>query len=342
MSSSKKCAPCVNQRVKRSYACLKVLIADHIYHGFDTAFQMDTEIEYVRYSSSFLIAGFTTTPIHYELHRNLSQYCHLWTHHLIYDSKYFAKPMWLQQKQKAVCRDTQLSKCARLSRGGMSFQSVRLNSKQKRQTEKCRNSVTHKNVPHLDFSLCDFMKRSEVKDFVPTELKHNSIAGEYTQLFLFSQTQSVLTIPFLGYLLKMSTHKHSNGIPTIVCLINMNQVIDSLSDMGFCDRLGNPKPNFRYYQDSQYSAVARVSSILRGLASYYDLAEVPHDKRRCMTRWSYILTHSLAMVFAAKFKLGTRARVFARAGRNLQKPIKKVRFSSKTGAHKNATGHGPN
>lgn len=264
MSSSKKCVPCVNQRVKRSYACLKVLIADHIYHGFDTAFQTDTEIEYVRYSSSFLIAGFITTPIHYELHRNLSQYCHLWTHHLIYDSKYFAKRRGLQQKQKAVCRDTQLSKCADV---GMSLK-----------------------------------------------------AGEYTQLFLFSQTQSVLTIPFLGYLLKISTHKHSNGIPTIVCLINMNQVIDSLSDMGFCDRLGNPKPNFRYYQDSQYSAVARVSAILRGLASYYDLAEVPHDKRRCMTRWSYILTHSLAMVFAAKFKLGTRARVFARAGRNLQKP----------------------
>lgn len=120
-------------------------------------------------------------------------------------------------------------------------------------------------------------------------------------------------VPFLGYYIR-----HSTITNKVHLLVNMNQVVHSLSDMGFCDRSGKPKPNFRYFQESQYSAIARVSSVLRGLACYYELAEW---KRRCMTRCSYILTHSLAMMFAAKFKLGTRAKVFAIAGRNLNKPL---------------------
>ena len=148
---------------------------------------------------------------------------------------------------------------------------------------------------------------------------------EYTQLFACFGAHD--TISFLGYTIK--TYKellygtHDKTKMRIQCVITIDGigVLESLADMGFCDRSGNPKPNFRYYQDSQYSAIARVSAILRGLACYYDLAQLPHDKRRCMTRWCYIVTHSLAMVFAAKFKLGTRARVFERAGRNLQKPL---------------------
>lgn len=100
--------------------------------------------------------------------------------------------------------------------------------------------------------------------------------------------------------------------------VNMSKVIESLSDKGFCDRLGNPKPNFYYFQYSQNKTISRVSSLLRGLTNYYQLAE---SRRRCVSRWSYIVTHSIAMMFAAKFKLGTRAKVFALAGRNLIKPL---------------------
>lgn len=101
--------------------------------------------------------------------------------------------------------------------------------------------------------------------------------------------------------------------------INMTKIVRSLSKMGFCDRIGNPKPNFRYFQESQQGAINRVSSVLRGISSFYYLAKW---KRRCIERCSYILTHSLAMMFAAKYKLGTRAKVFTLAGRNLQKPLK--------------------
>jgi hypothetical protein len=98
----------------------------------------------------------------------------------------------------------------------------------------------------------------------------------------------------------------------------MPLVIDSLAFKGFCDGSGNPKPNFQYFKDSQTKTVARVASLLRGLKNYYQLAEFKH---RCLSRWSYILTHSVAMMFAAKFKLGSRAKVFSLAGRNLTKPL---------------------
>jgi Type II intron maturase len=101
-------------------------------------------------------------------------------------------------------------------------------------------------------------------------------------------------------------------------LVNMDKVIESLADKGFCDLSGNPKPNFQYFQDSQKKTVARVGSLLRGLTNYYQLAE---SKRRSISRLSYILTNSVAMMFAAKFKLRTRAKVFGLAGRNLMKPL---------------------
>ena len=105
---------------------------------------------------------------------------------------------------------------------------------------------------------------------------------------------------------------------SIRLLVNMPKVIHSLAEKGFCDRSGRPKPNFHYFQDTQHNTVARVASVLRGLSNYYNLADY---KRRCAARWSYILTHSIAMMFAAKFKLRTRAKVFALAGRNLSKPL---------------------
>jgi hypothetical protein len=59
---------------------------------------------------------------------------------------------------------------------------------------------------------------------------------------------------------------------------------------------------------------ARVNSLLEGLTNYYNLA---NNKRRSMNRVRYILQHSLAKMYAAKFKLKTRAAVFKIATGNL-------------------------
>lgn len=140
---------------------------------------------------------------------------------------------------------------------------------------------------------------------------------EVGEALCFETKHSALTsIDLLSKKANLSERNHYAS--NIRLLVNMPKVIHSLAAKGFCDRSGNPKPNFYYFQDSQSIAVARVASVLRGLANYYHLAE---SRRRCVSRWSYILTHSLAMMFAAKFKLGTRAKVFALAGRNLSKPL---------------------
>nr|QIA60425.1 hypothetical protein [Plagiochila subtropica] len=134
-------------------------------------------------------------------------------------------------------------------------------------------------------------------------------------------------IAFLGYLISRdSTYLRRGGrrygirrSGGLRLLVDMRKVINRLSEKGFCDKSGHPKPNFAYFQYPQNYSVARIASIPRGLANYYHLA---NSKRRCVTRLSYILRTSLAKTYAAKFKLGTAAKVFAKGGKDLSKPIK--------------------
>nr|YP_009676025.1 reverse transcriptase [Solenostoma sphaerocarpum]QDE12842.1 reverse transcriptase [Solenostoma sphaerocarpum] len=133
-------------------------------------------------------------------------------------------------------------------------------------------------------------------------------------------------IAFLGYLISRDStylrRERRYGIRRyggLSLLVDMRKVINRLAEKGFCDKSGHPKPNFAYFQYPQTYSVARMASILRGLANYYHLA---NSKRRCVTRLSYILRTSLAKTYAAKFKLGTAAKVFAKGGRDLSKPIK--------------------
>ena len=142
-------------------------------------------------------------------------------------------------------------------------------------------------------------------------------------------------IPFLGYLINHSppvrhvsirekTSRGSRKVPVmrgggIRLLVNVEKLIFSLSEKGFCDKSGLPLPNFRYFQDPQSYTVNRVAAILRGISNYYHLSSA---KIKVMSRISYICTHSIAMMFAAKFKLKGCKGVFQRAGADLSKLIK--------------------
>nr|YP_009465578.1 reverse transcriptase [Trilophozia quinquedentata]AUZ97199.1 reverse transcriptase [Trilophozia quinquedentata] len=151
-------------------------------------------------------------------------------------------------------------------------------------------------------------------------------------------------IAFLGYLISRdSTYlrrgrrygiRKSGGLSS---LVDMREVINRLAEKGFCDKSGHPKPNFAYFQYPQTYSVARIASILRGLANYYHLA---NSKRRCVTRLSYILRTSLAKTYAAKSKPGTAAKVFAKGGRDLSKPIKARKGLNKVPGVSNRVGTG--
>lgn len=140
-------------------------------------------------------------------------------------------------------------------------------------------------------------------------------------------------VPFLGFLIHRSpkraytyTRKYFSRVRKVYAfrggsinlLADTTKVIRNLALKGFCDKSGFPKPNFYYFQDPQSYTVSRVSALLYGLANYYNIAD---SKRAFINRCSYIIRHSLAMMFAAKFKLQTQSKVFAKAGRDLSRML---------------------
>ena len=149
-------------------------------------------------------------------------------------------------------------------------------------------------------------------------------------------------VPFLGYSISYGPkrankcRKKYNGKirevsmmrgGTIRLYVDMKRVIERLHQKGFCGKSGEPCANFRYFHMPQSYVVAQVSAALIGLANYYHLADA---KVRSVKKIMYIFQHSLAKMFAAKYKLGTRAKVFKRAGRDLSKPIKVKKYAGGT------------
>lgn len=97
-----------------------------------------------------------------------------------------------------------------------------------------------------------------------------------------------------------------------------NKVIRKLQDAKFCDGKGDPKPCFQYMHQTQSLTNTRIRSLILGLCNYYRLA---NNRRRFVHRISYILRHSVAKMYAAKYKLQTRAKVFSKGGKHLDLPI---------------------
>ena len=142
-------------------------------------------------------------------------------------------------------------------------------------------------------------------------------------------------IPFLGYLIQKSPkQKYSysrmygdrlNRVSVIrggqvYLKADLKKVRKRLFEKGFCMKNGFPIPNFAYLSETQDGSLKKVYYILRGLASYYKLAR---NYRDFMSRINYILRYSTAKMFAAKFRLSSIAKVFAKAGKDLSRPINK-------------------
>jgi hypothetical protein len=83
-------------------------------------------------------------------------------------------------------------------------------------------------------------------------------------------------IKFLGYIIKRRTvftkQTYANrrltrrmSIPTLD--VDKNKVIAKLSAAGYCDKSGNPVPNFKLLQLPQSETNLKVNYILQGLAN---------------------------------------------------------------------------
>lgn len=104
----------------------------------------------------------------------------------------------------------------------------------------------------------------------------------------------------------------------LTLMADQEKVIKRLKEGGFCDGKGDPEPCFRYMHQTQSLTNSRVRTLILGLCNYYKLA---NNRRRFTHRISYILRHSIAKMYAAKYKLGTRAQVFKRGGKSLSLPL---------------------
>ena len=145
------------------------------------------------------------------------------------------------------------------------------------------------------------------------------------------------TIRFLGYILGKSGRNAYNyirkyqGVKRKVRVIrggstflkvDMEKVIERLHQKGFCRSDGYPVPNFYYLPEPQTAIIRKLSLVLRGLERYYHLAD---NKRQQVYRLNYILRYSAAKLFAAKFRMHSISKVFAKSGKDLGKPLKAKR-----------------
>lgn len=147
-------------------------------------------------------------------------------------------------------------------------------------------------------------------------------------------THYLQTVPFLSY--KISTRHNpevgrnrvvSSGLTirqkrpsgNVKLLVDIRKVINKLSEKNFCTPGGFPKPNWLLALGApQAFSVSRGALVVRDLANYYRLAS---NFKQSVMRINYIVTHSLAKTFAAKFRLQSRSKVFAKAGPDLSRLI---------------------
>jgi group II intron reverse transcriptase/maturase len=100
--------------------------------------------------------------------------------------------------------------------------------------------------------------------------------------------------------------------------VDMGKVIKRLKQKGFCDGKGYPVANFYHLPEPQSAIIGKLTLLLRGLERYYHLAD---NKRQQISRVNYIIRYSAAKLFAAKFRMHSISKVFAKAGKDLGKRL---------------------
>jgi hypothetical protein len=99
-----------------------------------------------------------------------------------------------------------------------------------------------------------------------------------------------------------------------------SKVIQRLDEKGILYKSGHPIAIFNYLNNYQHATILQMVYILRGLANLYKSA---NNSRQMISLLNYIRRFSNAKMFAAKYRLGTIAKVFALAEKDLSRPRQK-------------------
>ncbi|CAN0842769.1 Nuclear intron maturase 2, mitochondrial [Linum grandiflorum] len=118
------------------------------------------------------------------------------------------------------------------------------------------------------------------------------------------------------------------GVGTLLSVTaSLKQCIKQFRKLDFLkgDRDPDPQPCFRMFHATQAHTNAQMNKFLSTMVEWFRYAD---NRKKIVNFCSYILRGSLAKLYAAKYKLRSRAKVYKIGARNLSRPLKEKKGSS--------------
>ncbi|EPS73440.1 hypothetical protein M569_01312, partial [Genlisea aurea] len=118
------------------------------------------------------------------------------------------------------------------------------------------------------------------------------------------------------------------GVGTLLSVTaSLKQCIRQFRKLNFLkgDRDPDPQPCFRMFHATQAHTNAQMNKFLSTIVEWYRYAD---NRKKIVNFCSYIIRGSLAKLYAAKYKLRSRAKVYKIGARNLSRPLKEKKGQS--------------
>ncbi|KAK7847463.1 nuclear intron maturase 2, mitochondrial-like [Quercus suber] len=118
------------------------------------------------------------------------------------------------------------------------------------------------------------------------------------------------------------------GVGTLLSVTaSLKQCIKQFRKLNFLkgDRDPDPQPCFRMFHATQAHSNAQMNKFLSTMVEWYRYAD---NRKKIVNFCSYIIRGSLAKLYAAKYKLRSRAKVYKIGSRNLSRPLKEKKGQS--------------
>ncbi|KAK2988097.1 hypothetical protein RJ640_023846 [Escallonia rubra] len=118
------------------------------------------------------------------------------------------------------------------------------------------------------------------------------------------------------------------GVGTLLSVTaSLKQCIKQFRKLSYLkgDRDPDPQPCFRMFHATQAHTNAQMNKFLSTMVEWYRYAD---NRKKIVNFCSYIIRGSLAKLYAAKYKLRSRAKVYKIGARNLSRPLKEKKGQS--------------
>lgn len=112
------------------------------------------------------------------------------------------------------------------------------------------------------------------------------------------------------------------GVGTLLSVTaSLKQCIKQFRKLNFLkgDREPDPQPCFRMFHATQAHTNSQMNKLLSTMVEWYKYAD---NRKKIVNFCSYIVRGSLAKLYAAKYKLRSRAKVYKISDRTLSRPLK--------------------